>query len=61
MFDAIYTRCLKRKHRGYGDTFCINEVFAGVPDHLDQRQAALTLASRGSGWGSVWCLPSGEA
>ena len=33
-FGAIYTRRLKRKHRGYGDTFFIDEVFAGVPDHL---------------------------
>ena len=32
-FGAIYTRRLKRKHRGYGDTFYIDEVFAGVPDH----------------------------
>jgi putative transposase len=31
-FGAIYTRRLKRKHRGYGDTFFIDEVFAGVPD-----------------------------
>jgi putative transposase len=23
---------LNRKHRGYGDTFFINEVFAGMPD-----------------------------
>jgi hypothetical protein len=23
---------LKRKHGGYGDTFFIDEVFAGVPD-----------------------------
>ena len=30
-FGAIYTRRLKRKHRGYGDTFYIDEVFAGVP------------------------------
>jgi putative transposase len=29
-FGAIYTRRLKRKHRGYGDTFYIDEVFAGV-------------------------------
>ena len=36
-FGAIYTRRLKRKHRGYGDTFYIDEVFAGVPDHSDQR------------------------
>jgi putative transposase len=26
-FGAIYARRLKRKHRGYGDTFYINEVF----------------------------------
>jgi len=34
---AIYTRGLKQKHRGYGDTFYIDEVFAGVPDHSNQR------------------------
>ena len=28
-FGAVYTRRLKRKHRGYGDTFFIDEVFAG--------------------------------
>ena len=33
-FSAIYTRRLKREHRGYGDTFFIDEVFAGVSDHL---------------------------
>jgi putative transposase len=33
-FGAIYTRRLKRKHSGYGDTFFIDEVFAGVPDHM---------------------------
>ena len=27
-FGAIYTRRLKRKHRGYGDTFYVDEVFA---------------------------------
>ena len=27
-FGAIYTRRLKRKHQGYGDTFYIDEVFA---------------------------------
>jgi putative transposase len=31
-FGALYTRRLKRKHRGYGDTFYIDEVFVGVPD-----------------------------
>jgi putative transposase len=32
-FGALCTRRLKRRHRGYGDTFYIDEVFAGVPDH----------------------------
>ncbi|CAA0105685.1 Uncharacterised protein [Halioglobus japonicus] len=45
-FGALYARRLKRKHREYGDTFYIDEVFAGVPDHSDQRQAALSVASR---------------
>ena len=40
-FKAIYTRRLKRKHQGYGHTSYIDEVFAGVPDHSDQWQAAL--------------------
>jgi putative transposase len=31
-FGRLYTRRLNRKHRGYGDTFYIDEVFAGVPD-----------------------------
>ena len=29
-FSAIYTRRLKRKHRGYGDTFFIDEVFVKI-------------------------------
>jgi putative transposase len=29
-FDAIYTRRLKRKHRGYGDAFFIDEVFMKI-------------------------------
>ncbi len=33
-FGAIYSRRLKRKHRDYGDTFYIYDVFADVPDHL---------------------------
>jgi len=36
-FGAIYKRSLQRKHRGFGDTFFIDEVFAGVPDHSDHR------------------------
>jgi putative transposase len=44
-FGAIYARRLKRRHGGYGDTFYIDEVFAGVPDHSDQWQATLPLAS----------------
>jgi putative transposase len=51
-FGAIYARRLKRKHRGYGDTFYIDEVFAGVPDHSDQWQAALSVESGRPGWRS---------
>ena len=29
-FVAIYTRRLRRKHRGYGDTFYIDEVFVRI-------------------------------
>jgi putative transposase len=29
-FGAIYTRRLKRQHRGYGDTFYIDEVFVKI-------------------------------
>ena len=29
-FGAIYTKRLKRKHRGYGDTFFIDEVFVKI-------------------------------
>ena len=29
-FGAIYTRRLRRKHRGYGDTFHIDEVFVKI-------------------------------
>jgi putative transposase len=32
-FGAIYTRRLKRKHGGYGDTFYIDEVFVNVELH----------------------------
>ena len=49
-FAAIFTRRLKRKQQGYADTFYMNEVFAGVPDHSDQRQAALPLESSRPGW-----------
>ena len=49
-FGAIYTCRLKRKRRGYGDIFYIDEVFAGVPEHSGQWQAVLSLASCRSGW-----------
>jgi putative transposase len=49
-FGALYARRLKRKHQGYGDTFFIDEVFAGVPDHSDQWQATLSVEGCGSGW-----------
>jgi putative transposase len=45
-FGAICARSLKRKHRGFGDTFFIDEVYAGVPDHSDQWQAVLSVESR---------------
>ena len=60
-FGALYTRRLQRKHRGYGDTFFIDEVFAGVPDHSDQWQTTLPLAGRGSGWRRSRCVPPGQA
>ena len=44
-FGALYARRLKRKHLGYGDTFYIDEVFADVPNHSDQWQAALSVES----------------
>jgi putative transposase len=31
-FGASYTRRLKQKHRGYGDTFNIDEVFVKISD-----------------------------
>ena len=40
------TKCAnrwERRHHGYGDTFYIDEVFAGVPDHADQWQAKLSV------------------
>ena len=33
-FGAIYTRRLKRKHQGYGDTFYIDEVFIKINGRL---------------------------
>jgi putative transposase len=34
-FGAIYSRRLKRKHRGYGDTFYIDEVFIKINGKQD--------------------------
>ena len=48
-FVTKYASCLKRRREGYGDTFYIDEVFAGVPDHSDQWQTALSLAGGGPG------------
>jgi len=44
-FGSLYDRRLQRKQHGYGDTICIGEVFAGVPDHSEQWHAALSLES----------------
>jgi putative transposase len=54
-FGTKYARRLKRKQRGYGDTFYIDEVFAGVPDHSDQWQAALSMAGVDAGCHSRQC------
>ena len=40
-FGAIYSRRLKRKHRGFGEAFWFYEVFAGVPDRSGQWQTTL--------------------
>ena len=29
-FGPIYTRRLKRRHQGFGDTFCLDEVFVRI-------------------------------
>ena len=57
-FGAIYPRRWRRKHRGYGDTFYINEVFAGVPDHSNQWQATLPAASGRPGRSGGGCVSS---
>ena len=49
-FGTLYARRLKRRHRGYGDTFFIDEVFAGVPDQSDEWQAALSVEGCRPGW-----------
>ena len=49
-FGALYGRMLKRKHLGYGDSFYIDEVLAGVPDISDQRQAVLSVACGRPRW-----------
>ena len=42
-FGAIYTRRLKRKHRGYGDTFYIDEVSVKISDRLAFLHAATMI------------------
>jgi len=34
---ALYTRRIKRQHRGFGDTSYIDDVLGGVPDPSEQR------------------------
>ena len=45
-FGALYARRLKRKHRGIGDTFYIDEVFVKI------NGKALSVAGRWPGWRS---------
>ena len=44
-FGALYARRLKRSHRGYGDTFYIDEVFMKI-----NGKQHLPVESRGSRW-----------
>ena len=37
-FGALYARRLKRKHRGYGDTFYIDEVFVTCGELLTRME-----------------------
>ena len=48
-FRAFYTRRLTREHRGSGDIFYTDEVFAGVPDHSNQWQTTFFLEGSKSG------------
>ena len=61
-FGALYSRRLKRKHRGYGDTFYIDEVFAGYAPRLTQMARWLTFTYKQSVMGLLqnWkCLALG--
>jgi transposase-like protein len=60
-FGPLYARRLKRRLWGYGDTFYIDEVFAGVPDHSDQWQVAVSMASGRPGRRRGRCISAGEA
>ena len=52
-FGAIYTRRLKRRHLGYGDTFYIDEVFVKINDkqyensRAEQSHEAISVRERG--------------
>ena len=64
-FGAIYARRLKRKHRGYGDTFYIDEVVVKI----NGKQLYLWLAVDQESlprealwvWRSGGCIFAGEA
>jgi putative transposase len=53
-FGAIYARRLKRKHRGYGDTFYIDEVFININgkqyenNRAEQSHEATEVRERGT-------------
>ena len=49
-FGARYSRSLKQRHRGYGDTFYLDEVFLKI----NGKQQYLWRC--GSGWRSCRCL-----
>ena len=63
-FGAIYTRRLKRKHQGYGDTFYIDEVFVRINGKQHYLWRAVDQESLPHEvlwvWGCGGCLPSGQ-
>jgi putative transposase len=48
-FGALYARRLKRKHRGYGDTFYIDEVFVKINGKQHYLWRAIARGDEGKG------------
>ena len=52
-FGALYARRLKRKHRGYGDTFYIDEVFIKINDSWVRMLRVLTCSISAGTWSGL--------